>query len=84
MNTINFEQHWGYAEAAVACRECGRISKRKVRDYCTVNPYNRNEDGTIKSGAQVRADAQSHAEREAKRQEEKGRVCRPCQKGGEA
>jgi len=40
MTTYNFQQYWGYAQASVACRSCGRVSKRSIREYCTVNPFN--------------------------------------------
>lgn len=78
--TIHFTQHWGYAKASVACRSCGAISKRNIKEYCTVNPFNKNEDGTVCTTEQVKAKAWKRAEEEAARQVAEGRICRKCEK----
>lgn len=80
MRRITFDQHWGHAVANVACLKCGRISKRHVREYCTVNPFNKNADGSVKTPAEVLSDAQRDAADSAARQEAEGRVCRLCEK----
>jgi hypothetical protein len=78
MTIYNFEQVWGHAEAPVACRTCGRVNKRRIRDYCTVNPYNRNEAGEVRSRSEVQVQAQERAMQEASRQVSAGRICRKC------
>lgn len=79
MGTYTFQQYWGYAKAVVKCRECGAPSTRNIKEYNTVNPFNKNEDGSIRTPAEVRICAQAAAEREAARQEERGRICRKCE-----
>jgi hypothetical protein len=80
MRTITFPQFWGYATAKVACRECGKVSRRNIREYCTVNPFNTRADGTPKSAQEVQLDACRRAENEAALQEDEGRICRICAK----
>lgn len=76
--TITFDQIWGFANADVACRHCGRVNRRTIREWCTVNPFNRDDAGNIKDRAQVRDDARKRAETEAQKQVAEGRVCRIC------
>lgn len=75
---VNFDQYWGFATARVACRECGRISVRKIQECCTVNPFNRNDDGSIRTPEQVQARAKLRAAERALKEESAGRICRPC------
>jgi hypothetical protein len=79
MATVTFDQCWGYAKAKVACRQCGRISERSIREWCTVNPFNTNEAGEPRSHGEVKLQAQARAEAEAARQETAGRICRKCE-----
>lgn len=80
MTTYNFQQYWGYANANVACTQCGKVSKRRIREYCTVNPYNKGENGLPKQATEVQSDAITAAKREAERQVKAGRICRLCER----
>lgn len=48
------------------CGECGHLTHRTVSVFCTVNPYNKNPDGTIRSPEEVvrQADALLQKDRE--------------------
>jgi len=79
MVTVTFKQVWGYANAHVPCNTCGRLSKRRIREYCTVNPFNKNEDGSVRNYSEVAAQARKLAIDEAERQVAAGRTCRVCE-----
>ena len=44
------------------CGECGRRITRSKRFRQTVNPWNTNPDGSVKSRAEVQADVQADAD----------------------
>jgi len=41
---------------------CGRKTTRQRTFECTINPFNRNADGSVKSASEVRAQAQAKAD----------------------
>lgn len=43
-------------------RGCGRKTTRQRTFECTINPFNTNADGTVKSEREVRAQAQEKAD----------------------
>lgn len=43
------------------CPVCGKSSTRRARWEHSINPYNRNADGSVKTAAQVREDVQREA-----------------------
>lgn len=43
-------------------RGCGRKTTRQRTFECTINPFNKNADGTVKTESQVRAQAQEQAD----------------------
>lgn len=43
-------------------RGCGRKTTRQRTFECTINPFNTNPDGTVKTEIQVRAQAQEKAD----------------------
>lgn len=69
----------GVASYQVRCSGCGKLLTRKAVTECTVNPFNKNEDGTIKSSQEVSRQAQANAEFEAKKLAEKTALCRDCE-----
>jgi hypothetical protein len=56
--TIVFQEYKGRATAAFTCPRCRRKNrKRTFTDHQTVNPFNKDEDGTVKNDLQVRQGA---------------------------
>ncbi len=62
-----------------SCSECGKQLTRQATAEHTVNPYNKDADGNIKSPQQVREDAQKAANQKAKDKSGMTVVCRKCQ-----
>jgi len=59
---INFEVVKVVGTRTLVCEGgCGRRAARRKTFECTINPFNRNKDGTIKSREEVRAQAQAEA-----------------------
>lgn len=61
MNWVKFPVVKATATVKVRCK-CGKQLTRKKTFECTVNPFNRNADGTVKTHAQVREQAQAKAD----------------------
>ncbi len=54
MTTYTFRAYPAYVSATFDCPSCGKSKrKRTFRHECTVNPFNTNDDGTIKTPAEV-------------------------------
>lgn len=49
------------AEVSGACEVCGKRCTRKTTIENTVNPFNRNEDGSIRTRAEVQANVLKQA-----------------------
>lgn len=62
MPVINFEQVWATRERSGKCPTCGKRTVRKFRECNTVNPFNKNEDGTVRNRAQVKACIEAKAD----------------------
>lgn len=58
-----FEVVKAVAEHIVCCGGCGKKAKRRKTFECTINPFNRNEDGTVKTKTEVQAQAQAKADK---------------------
>lgn len=77
--STTFDRVSGYAIAKVACRECGAVKEQNVREECTINPFNRNEQGDVCSREEVREQARQSAQRSAQLLVGKGRICYKCE-----
>lgn len=61
---IDFQRIKVVATRNMVCeRGCGRKTKRQRTFECTVNPFNKNKDGSVKSVSEVRAQAQEKADK---------------------
>lgn len=49
------------AEKAGKCPGCGKVTRRSKAFSQTVNPFNRNTDGDVKTPTEVRADVSAEA-----------------------
>lgn len=65
---MRFQAYPAVAEVSFDCPSCGKPKrKRSFRVECTVNPFNRREDGEIRTPDEVRQ--QSRVEVERRREE---------------
>lgn len=61
MPTYHFTGPSTRREYSGKCPTCGKRAKRSKSFENTVNPFNRNEDGTVKTWEQVAVDVQAMA-----------------------
>jgi hypothetical protein len=54
MTTVVFQEIIKRAEKSGACSVCGKTAKRSEKFWQTVNPFNKNLDGSIKSSDDIR------------------------------
>lgn len=65
-------------DVSVACTKCGKKLRRTIKAYQTLNPFNRNEDGSSKTAEQIWAELPAKLDHtEAKLRETA--VCRSCE-----
>lgn len=77
--TVTFQVCKGEAPYSCTCGECGKSLKRKVVEEKTVNPFNKNDDGTPKTSTQVYRDAYAAATEKAKALEGAVVTCKNCE-----
>lgn len=61
MPTYTFERVTRPVSKTVPCRGCGKKLKRSTTLGQTINPFNRNEDGTVKTYDQIVAELREQA-----------------------
>jgi ribosomal protein L37AE/L43A len=63
------------------CSSCGKDRIRTISASQTVNPFNRNKDGSVKSRAQVIESVAEELERQVEKFERKKFTCNTCSLG---
>lgn len=61
MPTYYYDRITARASKSGVCPGCGKAATRSQTFGQTVNPFNRNPDGTVKTAAEVRASVNSEA-----------------------
>jgi hypothetical protein len=62
-HSIRFSGYKGRAEATFTCPSCQKTKRKRTFSVeHTVNPFNKNADGTVKNGMEVSRDAQAAAD----------------------
>lgn len=77
--TITYRGIKASASYTATCSECGKTLNRKVVVEHTVNPFNKADDGEIKTPAQVRSAAYAEADKQAAALQGSKQVCRDCE-----
>jgi hypothetical protein len=77
--TYNYQGYKGEAIYSCRCSSCGKTLKRKAVVEHTVNPFNKNDDGTMRSPAQVSKRAYEEACAEAAKLEGSEVICKTCE-----
>lgn len=77
-STVTFQGYKGEASYGCTCGDCGKALKRKVTIEHTVNPFNKNEDGSVKSSLDCHRSARAEAETRAKELEGAVVTCKAC------
>lgn len=79
LTSISFDVVKATAPYTCKCRVCGKTLSRKASAEQTINPFNTNEDGSVKSGREVRRDAQAAADVLAAVRQDVDDICRDCE-----
>lgn len=61
MTNVTFRQIKYTAKRKVRCPVCGLPKTQQKTFICTVNPFNTNEDGSVKNPTEVRDQAKAQA-----------------------
>lgn len=77
--TINFREIVGREKYTVTCTSCGKTLTRTAKVVQTVNPFNKNADGSVKTANQVFTSACAEAVALAAKLAAQRAVCRGCQ-----
>lgn len=60
--TTHFQQVHAYRSLVGECPNCGKKTKKSRKFTMTVNPYNVNEDGEVRSVSEVREQVNAEAD----------------------
>lgn len=69
---MTFKPQYVVVNASPKCRTCGKVRKRVLKDWFTVNPFN------TKPVAELRREYEDRLLEEKKQIEEGGIVCKSC------
>jgi hypothetical protein len=73
-----FRDVHAYGRADVRCRGCKKILSKRVTDYATINPFNKNDAGEVRTYDEVKAQAEAGVAEKVKTMEAEGRICVKC------
>ncbi|WP_216674650.1 hypothetical protein, partial [Enterobacter hormaechei] len=54
ITTTRFDEVSTFAEKSGKCDVCGKACKRREKFYQTLNPFNKNPDGSVKTHQEIR------------------------------
>ena len=76
--TINFQEIKRKIVKRGKCIKCGKNCTRTIVENQTVNPFNKNKDGTIKSYNEVSLSVSENLKKRVGRFDKEGFVCKSC------
>jgi len=80
MTIINFQEIKYKKDVSGVCIECGKRKKRIISESQTVNPFNKNTDGSIKNYSEVSQSVSENLQKRLERFKNEGFVCSGCKK----
>jgi hypothetical protein len=78
MTYVNFRQMKYAAKRKRVCTVCGLPKIQQKTFICTVNPFNKNEDGSVKNPTEVRDQAKAQAIQWQSEKPDPKHVCNQC------
>ena len=78
MTTINFEEVKLKKILNGVCKNCGKKRTRTIDECQTINPFNKNTDGTTKSRFEVGQSVRKNLAERVDRFIKEGFICRSC------
>ncbi|HAV2232919.1 TPA: hypothetical protein JHK09_002530 [Enterobacter cloacae] len=61
ITTTRFDEVSTFAEKSGKCDVCGKACKRREKFYQTLNPFNKNPDGSVKTHQEIRKEIELKA-----------------------
>ena len=61
ITTTRFDEVSTFAEKSGKCDVCGKACKRREKFYQTLNPFNKNQDGSVKTHQEIRKEIELKA-----------------------
>lgn len=61
ITTTRFDEISTFAEKSGKCDVCGKACKRREKFYQTLNPFNKNADGSVKTYQEIRKEIELKA-----------------------
>lgn len=65
--------------AKPVCKVCRKIRTRKIKAYQTINPFNKNKDGHIKTGDEIQIENSEELRKKIIEIETQGVICKACE-----
>ncbi len=78
MSTITFQEIKNKKTLTGLCKVCKKKRTRTIDEKQTINPFNKNQDGTIKNYFEVNKSVEENLEKRVKRFQEEEFICRKC------
>lgn len=78
MTNVTFRQMKYAAKRKRRCSVCGLLRLQQKSFVCTVNPFNKNDDGSIKNPTEVRDQAKAQAMLWQNEKVNLNHVCNQC------
>ena len=77
--TATFREVSARRRVKLPCRNFGKLRARTIKEFQTLNPWNRNAAREPKTAAEIRAELPADLDRAEARLRERGITCRTCQ-----
>ncbi len=77
---VNFQEIKSKKVLNGICKICKKKRTRTISEEQTVNPFNKNEDGTIKNYYEVNTSVKEELNKRIEKFQEEGFVCKNCKK----
>lgn len=79
MSTIRFDEIQQTQTVKILCKVCRKKLTRVLKSYQTVNPFNKNDDGSPKSRSEVNDSVATELQDMVRKAMTDGLYCRDCQ-----
>lgn len=80
MANYTFRAYKGRAQYTATCKSCGKQRVRTVTVEHTCNPFNKNDDGSVRTATEVWRRAQAVAAQDAAKLNGSEIVCQTCER----
>jgi len=76
---VSFREVPAKRSIKIDCGNCGKPLKRIIKEFQTINPFNKTLDGRIKTADDIYRELPGMLDRAEARMREKGVICRGCE-----